>query len=659
MGRTMDETAKVKRGVKTLRLITARTLQMMRPQPDLPIDRFLDEYRVLSSHTAESPGPWSTDLVPYMRGPLAAFKRRETRRIVLKWGIQLGKTEYILNLLLWIFVRKPGSSMIVFPKKETAKNEFSAKRLTPMIRDCPVLRTIFPENRRKGKMIDMKDQKTYIGGSIKLTGVDATDLSSTPVRDLFVDEVSKFEANIDNHGNAFYLAEGRQSNFFDAKAVYTSSPAEEGRCHITRFFDETRQHVYCLPCPHCGGRIELLWENMIWDFDKPETARYRCQLCLSEIDHREKRRMLAEGEWICTTPDRSEAMLGYHLSTLYSPWRSWAQLTEQYIRARNELQTGSEDGMRDFVNNRLARTYLPATEGVDDSSLFSRKEVYGAEVPAGVLYLTAGVDVNSNNICLELVGWGEGDESWSIDYRTFHGDPRQTEVWLELEEYLLRPFKHEFGFYVGVDAVAVDQGFLKHMAESFVHQHKARRFFAVKGERGWGKKIIGDPYYTEKGRGGRKVPLYPLCDAEAKVQIYSDLRRSAGPRSCHFPLRDNPEKDSYSRRFFQEMTCERIRTRSVKGYPVKEWEKPQKMRNEPLDCRKYAMAARIILEPNYGSRKVTYEKRQLEVERMISLGAPEDTAAGHWFYGRSAIGSPNGKSRRAKNAGGSSWVKGW
>lgn len=118
-------TERVKKGVKTLRLITAKALQMLRRPPAMAIDEFLDEHRVLSAETAESPGPWSTDLVPYMREPLEAYRKRNVKRIVLKWGIQLGKTEYILNLLLWIFVRKPGSVMIIFPKKETAKNEFS------------------------------------------------------------------------------------------------------------------------------------------------------------------------------------------------------------------------------------------------------------------------------------------------------------------------------------------------------------------------------------------------------------------------------------------------------------------------------------------------------------------------------------------------------
>ncbi len=646
-------------GKKSLKLLSAKTLQKLRPLPDASVWEICDQYRVLSAETAESPGPWRTDVVPHLKEPLECYRNKSVQKIILKFGIQLAKTEFILCILFYIFLRKPGSSMIMFPKKETAKNEFSAKRLSPMIRDSVALRNVFPKAKRKDKLIDTKDQKTYIGGSVKLVGTDKTDLASTPVRDLFVDEVSKFSGVVKGEGDVFDLAEGRTSNFFDAKHIYTSSPAEEGICHITRMYEASRQHIRVVPCPHCRDMIELIWENMVQDDDLPKTTRYRCQLCQGEIQHRQKLKLLASGEWLCTTPERPVTEMGYELSSLYSPWVSWEKLMDQYIKARNELQKGNEEKMRTFVNVRLCRTYMPQTEGVDDSSLYARRERYDAEVPAGVLYLTGGVDVNSNNICIEIVGWGEGDESWSIDYRVFAGDPRQAQVWLDLEEFMLKPFRHEFGFYIGIDAVAVDQGFLQKLAESFVKSHQARRFFAVKGEKGWGRPVVGDPYNTQKGKGTRKVPLYPVCDSEAKVQVYSDLQRESGPRGCHFPKNDNPERETYSRKFFQELTCERIKTKYRGGFPVREWEKPQHVRNEPLDCRKYAMAARIIIQPLYQQRRVTFMKRQIEYLRRIELGEDEKMAALFWFEGKNKISSPTGKARRPNNAGGSSWVKGW
>jgi phage terminase large subunit GpA-like protein len=40
-------------------------------------------------------------------------------------------------------------------------------------------------------------------------------------------------------------------------------------------------------------------------------------------------------------------------------------------------------------------------------------------VPAGVLVLTAGVDIQKDRIECEVVGWGKDHESWSIAYRVF------------------------------------------------------------------------------------------------------------------------------------------------------------------------------------------------------------------------------------------------
>lgn len=38
-----------------------------------------------------------------------------------------------------------------------------------------------------------------------------------------------------------------------------------------------------------------------------------------------------------------------------------------------------------------------------------------AECPAGVLFITAGVDVQKDRLVYEVVGWGRGKCSWSID----------------------------------------------------------------------------------------------------------------------------------------------------------------------------------------------------------------------------------------------------
>jgi phage terminase large subunit GpA-like protein len=53
---------------------------------------------------------------------------------------------------------------------------------------------------------------------------------------------------------------------------------------------------------------------------------------------------------------------------------------------------------------------------------------------------------------------------------------------------------------------------------------------------------------------------------------------------CHFPI-------AYQQEFFKQLTSEEVRTRFVRGHPVRYWFKPSSKRNEALDRRVYALAA--------------------------------------------------------------------
>jgi phage terminase large subunit GpA-like protein len=57
-----------------------------------------------------------------------------------------------------------------------------------------------------------------------------------------------------------------------------------------------------------------------------------------------------------------------------------------------------------------------------------------------------------------------------------------------------------------------------------------------------------------------------------------------GPGYCHFPM-------AYQQEFFNQLPSEEVRTRYVRGHPVRYWFKPSGKRNEALDRRVYALAA--------------------------------------------------------------------
>ena len=67
-----------------------------------------------------------------------------------------------------------------------------------------------------------------------------------------------------------------------------STPTVKGLSRIEAAFLESDQRYYYVPCPECDHKQKLVWKNVIWEEDKPETARYACENCGSLIDESKK-----------------------------------------------------------------------------------------------------------------------------------------------------------------------------------------------------------------------------------------------------------------------------------------------------------------------------------------------------------------------------------
>ena len=88
-----------------------------------------------------------------------------------------------------------------------------------------------------------------------------------------------------------------------------------------------------------------------------------------------------------------------------------------------------------------------------------------------------------------------------------------------------------------------------------------------------------------------------------------------GENYCHFP--DDPER-GYIIEYFKGLLSEKKITKEVKGKQVVEWKVVYK-RNEPLDCRKYALAAFDILPVSLEQLAENNFLRNREVKKR-SLG---------------------------------------
>ena len=107
------------------------------------------------------------------------------------------------------------------------------------------------------------------------------------------------------------------------------------------------------------------------------------------------------------------ATAGFHISSLYSPvgWFSWGDAAKQFEQAQKNSSL-----LQVFVNTVLGETWTMLGEAPDWKALYDRREdLKTGIIPRGGLFLTAGADVQKDRIEVEIVAWGRGKESWSVD----------------------------------------------------------------------------------------------------------------------------------------------------------------------------------------------------------------------------------------------------
>ena len=214
----------------------------------------------------------------------------------------------------------------------------------------------------------------------------------------------------------------------------------------------------------------------------------------------------------------------------------------------------------------------------------ARRETY--KLPEGVLYITAGVDVQDDRLECLVIGWGENEESWILGFKQIWGNPAIATVWNQLFQYLTTPIEGRKINSTGIDT----GGHHTQQAYAFVKANRHYRVKAFKGANKPGQPIAPRrPNTNNKG----KVPLYYIGVHAAKDLIFARLRiDQPGPGYMHF---NNEHCDE---EYFSQLTSEVKEKYIVGGQVVYRWVKPEHKRNEILDLTVYALTALKIDNPN-------------------------------------------------------------
>ncbi len=395
------------------------------PPPDVSVSEFADNHRVLQAGVSRNPGQWDTSYTPYLRPVMDAYRLPNVRHLVLCFGTQLGKTETLFNILLYIIGHEPYSTLLMYPREDDAKT-VSRTRVQPMIDDCRVLREKKPAKADLYQSLEMH----FPGMILYLTGANSlAALAQKPCRNILRDEIDKYPERLGKDADPLSKSEERAKSYWDIrKIVDVSSPTFEGtgilkqldRCHV----------VYRIhhPCPHCGELQELEFKQIKWD-DRPDdpdriliakkSAVYICRHCGSEITNDHRPWMIANYEYL---PDREltyePERIGFWVSSLSSPMLTWGDVAEAFLEAERERdEKGDTTMLQSFINDWLAEAWKEAVKKSSDEAILSRRcELEPLVVPEAAIALTAGIDVQKFGFWFTVWAWTGEMESWLIHY---------------------------------------------------------------------------------------------------------------------------------------------------------------------------------------------------------------------------------------------------
>lgn len=545
--------------------------------PNLTVSQWADEHRRLSSEASAEPGQWRTDRAPYQREIMDAFNESGIHTVVMMSSAQVGKSEIVLNVVGYYAHQDPSPMMMVQPTLDMAE-AFSKDRVAPMVRDTPALTEIIADARSRDSGNTLLHKK-FPGGHITLAGANSPSaLASRPIRIMLGDEVDRYPASAGTEGDPVNLAKKRTNNFWNRRIGLFSTPTIKGISRIEAAYEESDKRKFFVPCPHCGHEQVLVWERIVYEDGQPETAAFTCEGCGGIIPESEKAAMVNAGRWIATATSRGIA--GFWINELYSPWKTWAEVVDDYLKAK-----GKPELEKTWWNTSMGLPYEDRDgEILEADVLQSRRESWRENLlPAETVLLTAGVDVQDDRLEAVLEGWAATGQLMISARRVFEGSPSFPQVWDTLDLWLLKERQTETGGYLKIRAACVDSGgHHTQQAYSFCTARIGRDVYAIKGADG---PIPAWPDRSSTSRKYRGHKVWRIGVDTIKDILRARLSLTEGDGRVRFAADLSPE-------FFSQLTVERrVVKYDNRGRPVRHWVKPSGSRNEAWDCTVYGMAA--------------------------------------------------------------------
>lgn len=577
---------------------------------------FTERKRKLVSGSSARPGPYRYSAAPIWRE--VAFEMSESSKTVegvVMAATQTGKTENFLNHELYCV--EYGIGPICYTSSDEGLAEkHSMTRFSPMLQAAKMGHEIqAPVKTKANKGTgDKVNLKFYKGTFIQFIGARSeSKASSTPIRILHIDEIDKFPLQLAGGGNPV-IKLLRRTDSYDAlkKILYVSTPKRKATSQIEPLFEQGDMRYYHVECqnPECGELHRLEWSHIKWDKDDKgnvlleydednnltnDPVWHECPHCKCKMRNHEKIAAMQEegygghGKWIPTKkPDRPN-IKSWHASGLYG-FRKWLDIVLEFQTAKDDIIL-----LEDWTCDTMAETWSEQIDKPDEHYLMSRAETEWerGQIPDEVKVLSIGADVHPDRIEWQLLGFGNGKQSWSCQYDSFFGDIYEPndEAWDKMEEVLNDEYFKIDGTPIPIHIALFDaQGKAAEAVKNFCSRfpylaNSINGVYPCLGKTNVAGIVKDHPSTIS-------TPEILMDDQRLKKEIYQNLKKKKPVIGERYPNGYIHYHNGYNEDFFKQLTAEDIEEISnSKGTHTEIFitNKAQR-RNEALDTFKMALA---------------------------------------------------------------------
>lgn len=547
---------------------------------------------VVFGNDSELTGPYNPENFPFNREILDCLRPEHPSRVVcVMKSAQIGGTVLANIFAGGSLDRDPSPFMYFHPSLDNGKR-WARTKWGPFVRNCKTLRDAFQadSSRDAANSIFYKERRDHRGW-LQVGGANsAASLSMMSTPRQVQDDLSKWEDN--EAGDSESQADSRSNAFPYAKIFKLSTPMIKGTCKISKNYERSDQRVWMVPCPHCGEKLALTWDNLrqsiVPGMEDTSKVHFTCDVNGCVIEHHHKREMVAKGEWVARNPKSN--IPGFFIWSAYSPLTTWAAIADKYLEV-----AGDPGAEQNFYNDWLGLPYEQKGEAPPWEAIRDRANAitgYARQIiPPNALLITAGADCQADRVEVHIKGFGENLQRFTIDYIVIEGHISTERTQAALDALLKRKYKNVHGREIGIDMLAIDANYDTDTVLDWTKRHPENKVIGVRGAKGEHAPPLA-PVMWERKKGvkvkRRQKRFFNVGQSSLKIALFKHLEKdSTGDRGyCGYPQEMEDE-------FFRQLCSERrvLKTDKRTHYAIMEWQRLPNTRNEVLDTEIYAEAA--------------------------------------------------------------------